>query len=216
MLPRPPLALLALVDGLPHHARGLRPPADVDRQPRLRPGQLGADVCEPDADVEQGRERARRDLAALRDRHPLARDRLLLHDEGDELLGGAFLLLRAEHVDPGELLVERAGPAEPGLDRRPLRGDVVSVQRVAGLQSQRVAGAEAARDDAALDDRVPEAGGLLRRAAELAAALARVAGAGHEAGDAEHLLLAEAERLDVDAEPAERLRALHGEEGPLG
>src|SRR5918996_2748323 len=159
MLPGGTLALLALVDGLPHHARGLRPPADVDRQPRLRPGQLGADVCEPDADVEHGRERPRRDLAALRDRHPLARDRLLLHDEGDELLGGALLLLRAEHVDPGELLVERAGPAEPGLDRRPLRGDVVSVQRVAGLQSQRVAGAEAARDDAALDDRVPEAGG---------------------------------------------------------
>ena len=121
---------------------------------------------------------------------------------------------RRSTVDAGELLVERARPAEPRLDRRSLRRDVVSVERVADLEPKRVARAETAREDAALEDRVPEARRVVGVAAELAAALPRVARARDEAADAEHVVLAKGERLDLDLESLERFRALHGEQRP--
>ena len=89
------------------------------------------------------------------------------------------------------------------------------MQRVARLEAERVTRAEPARGDAPLEDRVPQARRLVGSAAELAATLARVPGAGDEAADAEHVLLAEREGLDVDSEPVEGLRALDGEERPL-
>ena len=61
------------------------------------------------------------------------------------LRSGPSSLIAAQLVDAGELLVERARPAEPGGDRVRLRRDVVAVQRVADLEPQRVARAEAAR-----------------------------------------------------------------------
>ena len=70
--------------------------------------------------------------------------------------------------------------------------------------------------DAALEDRVPERDRVLGRAAELAASLARVAGAGDEALHAQDVhALAERERLDLDSEALERLGPLNGEVGPL-
>ena len=81
---------------------------------------------------------------------------LVLHDEGDELARRPLGLDPAQLLDPGELLVERADPAEAGGDRVRLRADVVAVQRVADLEPERVAGAEAARRRAAREDGVPE------------------------------------------------------------
>ena len=53
-----------------------------------------------------------------------------------------------QHVGAGEVLVERADPAEARLDRVRLLRDVVAVQRVADLEPQRVARAEPAGHDA--------------------------------------------------------------------
>src|SRR5438094_10539166 len=111
------------------------------------------------------------DLAAALDRHALPRDRLLGHHEGGELPPGALLLDAAQLIDTGELLLERAHPPESGRDRVGFLGDVVAVQRVTDLEPQRVARAEAARDDVALGDRVPERARVLGHAEVLAAVL---------------------------------------------
>ena len=103
---------------------------------------------------------------------------------------GPRLLDPAQLVGAGEVLVERARPAEPGRDRVGLGRDVVAVQRVADLEPQRVARAEPARHGAARDDGVPERDGVLGRAHQLAAALARVAGAVDHHLDAVDLALA--------------------------
>src|SRR4029078_6150662 len=95
-----------------------------------------------------------------------------------------------------------AGPAEAGLDRRPLGTDVVSVQRVTDLEPKGAARGEAAGDRIRAEQRAPERHGVVGRAAELAAALARVAGAGDQAMHAEDITLAECEGRDVDAEPS--------------
>src|SRR3954471_24801242 len=92
--------------------------AQVDRHlgSRLREGDVH--VGETDRLAERRRERAGRDLAALEDRHALPRDPAVVHLQRDELLRRPLLLLAAKRLDPGEVLVERAGPAEAGLDRR--------------------------------------------------------------------------------------------------
>ena len=134
---------------------------------------------------------------------------------GTSFSSGPCSRVAAELLDAGEVLVERARPGETRFDRRAVRTDVVAVQRVARLEPERVARAEAAGRDAALEDRVPEPHGIVGRAAELAAALARVAGARDEAADAEHLVLAERERLELDPKPLERARALDREQRPV-
>src|SRR5438874_1325032 len=145
-------------------------------------------------DLEHGRMRAGRHLAAAVDRHPLPGNRLLLHHEGDEPALGAVGLDAAEDVDTLELLLERARPPEAGGDRVGVRPDVVAVQGVADLEAQRVAGAEPARDDAALEHCVPEPDGVLAHAEQLAAVLARVARAVHHHLDAVDRALGERER----------------------
>ena len=107
--------------------------------------------------------------------------------------------------------------AEPGLDRRAIGRDVVAVQRVANLQAQACRGRRG-HTARCLGSRIAShrANRVLRRAAELAAALARVARAGDEAVDAEHVhVLAEGERLDLDLQPLERLRSLNREVRPV-
>src|SRR5262249_53297370 len=98
-----------------------------------------------DADVEHRRVTARRDHAAAVDRHSLTWDRLLGHDERDELLLGAVALDASQLVGTREVLVERARPAEAGRDRVRLARDVVAMNRVTALEAHRVAGAEPAR-----------------------------------------------------------------------
>ena len=138
-------------------------------------GGSGRDVAQADADVEHRRVRSGRHLASALDRHALARHGALLHDERDELAGWAFVLDAPQRVDSGEVGVERARPAETRRDRVGLGRDVVAVERVTHLEPQRVARAEAARRHPALEDRVPERHGVVLRAAELHALLARVA-----------------------------------------
>ena len=88
------------------------------------------------------------------------------------------------------------------------------MQRIAGLEPQRVPGAEPARDDPAPHHAVPQLAHHLGRAEELAAALARVARPAQEHRDPEHLFLAERERGHLDPEQLERPRPLHGEHRP--
>ena len=133
------------------------------------------------------------DLAALGDRHPLAGDPRVLHDERGELARGPFGLDPAQLVGAGEVLVERADPAQARGDRVGLRADVVPVQRVADLEAQRVAGAEARGLRAALEHGVPERNGILVHHHQLDAGLARVAGAVDHALDAVDLAHGERE-----------------------
>ena len=70
---------------------------------------------------------------------------------------GPSALTRRSSSTPGELLVERAGPAEAGRDRVRVGRDVVAVQRVADLEAERVAGAEPARRRAAAERPHPRA-----------------------------------------------------------
>ena len=129
---------------------------------------------------------------------------------------GPLLLDPAQLLGAGEVLVERARPAEAGADRVRVRRDVVPVQRVADLEPQRVAGAEAARHRARRDDRVPERDGVLGGAHQLAALLARVAGALDHHLDAADLAHRVRERLRLgEPEPLDRARALHGEQRVL-
>ena len=173
-------------------------------------------VPHPDAHVEHRRVRARRDLAASLDGHPLARHGALLHHERDELARRAFLLDSAERLHSGELRLERTRPAEPGGDRVRLRRDVVPVERVADLEPERVAGAEAARRHSAREDGVPESGRVVLGAAELHSRLSRVAGARDHDLDPVELAhrVREGGRLRKP-EPLERPRALHGDEPVL-
>ena len=84
---------------------------------------------------------------------------------------GVPLALPAEHVDAGELLVERAGPRQSRLDRRARRGQILAVKRVAGLQPESVSGPPAHTGDTALQNAIPQRRGVLGNAHELAAAL---------------------------------------------
>ena len=107
-------------------------------------------------------------------------------------------------------------PAEAARDRVPLRADVVAVQRVADLEPQRVARAEAAGHDAAREDRVPERRRVLGHARQLDALLAGVAGAVDHHLDAVELAhLPREGAAALEPEPLERPRALHGEQRVL-
>ena len=155
-------------------------------------------------------------LAALVDAHPLARDARVLHDERDELLRRPFGLDPAQFLDPRELGVERAHPAEPGRDRVRVWPDVVAVQRVADLEPQGVPRSEAARPGAALDDRVPEGDGVLGHDHQLDAFLTGVARAIDHHLDAAHLAHLPGEgRALVEADALQRSGSLDGEEREL-
>src|SRR5439155_5953422 len=108
---------LPLVDRFLDDLPFTRLAAHVDRLlgPGRRPG--GGHVAHPDADVEHRRVRAGGHLAAALDGHAVPRDCLLLHHERDELPLRAVLLDPPQRGDSGELLAERACPAEAGRDR---------------------------------------------------------------------------------------------------
>src|SRR5581483_11597105 len=137
--------------------------------------------------------RPRGHLTPAFDRHSLPGNRLLLHYESDEPARGAVFLDLAKRLRPGEVLVPRADPAEPGRDRVGIRTDVVSVERVADLQPERVASPETRRLRASLDDAVPQLARVVRRHHQLDAGLARIPGPVDHAGDAVDLALGERE-----------------------
>ena len=87
------------------------------------------------------------------------------------------------------------------------------MQRVADLEPQRVARAEAAGGGTAGDDPVPELTAALRRNEQLDAELARVPGPIDDARHAVDLAVLERERRRLrEPEPLERARPLHGEQ----
>src|SRR6185295_19074874 len=95
-------------------------------------------------------------------------------------LGWPGLAHGPDGVGADEAGVLLAAPPEAGLDRPAVLGQVVAVQRQAGLEAQGVARAEAGRGRAAADELVPEHAGVLGRAQDLDAVLARVAGTADE------------------------------------
>src|SRR5581483_21017 len=128
----------------------------------------------------------------------------------------------ARSRDPAQLLgarevaVERARPAEAGGDRVRVGRDVVAVQRVADLEAEGVAGAEAAGHGARREHRLPQGDGVPGRGQELDTLLAGVARAVDHAGDATDLALGERERRRPrETEPLERAGALDGDERVL-
>ena len=82
---------------------------------------------------------------------------------------------------PMKPVSELAAPAEPGLDRVAVLGEVVAVQVEADLEAQRVAGGEADRRHARSSRASHTAVGAVRRDQQLDAVLAGVAGAADEA-----------------------------------
>src|SRR5207237_8627553 len=202
-------SVLPPVDRLLDDARAARAAADVDHQLgsglRLR----GGDVSHADPDLQRRRMRARRHLATTSDRHALPRDRLLLHHEGDETPLRPLGPDAPEDVYALEFLVQRTRPAEAGGDRVGVGPDVVAMERVTDLETERVALAEAARDGASLEHGVPEPDGVLAHAQQLAAVLARVAGAIDHHLDAVERGLGEREgRRRGQPQPLDRARAL--------
>ena len=132
------------------------------------------------------------------------------------LLGGAFLADTAQLVRPRELGVELARPAEPGRDRVRFGRDVVSVQRIADLEAERVARAEPAGYGAPCQHGVPERGGVLGGAGELDAELSRVARSADEDLDTVDLThgVREGRRLG-EPEALQRARSLNCDEPVL-
>ena len=111
------------------------------------------------------------------------------HLEAHEEAGRAGLGDAPEGVPPDEIdrLVEAHDPAEVRLVRVDRGVEVVAVQRHAGLEAQRVAGAEADRDEAVRragrQHRVPQLAGAGGLDEDLEAILAGVAGPGDEGRD---------------------------------
>ena len=119
-------------------------------------------------------------------------------------------------------LVPRHDPAEPGLQRRDARPELVAVQRQAGLQAQRVAGAEPGRADAGGDDRLPQvapprrpARRSRRRARPCSRCRPRRTACRPTSAAATRKRPTAAASGKTVAEPFERPRPLHGEHGTV-
>ena len=99
------------------------------------------------------------------------------------------------------LLFQPTIQPEAGLEHRRRLVDVVAVQPHRGFEAQRVARAEAARDDvgrpARLEQRLPHAVGHVRRHEDLEAVLAGVAGARDRGAGAGHFAVREPVVADV-------------------
>src|SRR5204862_2766153 len=102
----------------------------------------------------------------------------------------------------GEVLLERADPAETRGDRVGVGTDVVPVKRVADLEPQRVARPEPAWNRATLEHAVPQCAGDVGRDEKLDPELARVAGPVDRARHAVDFVVGKGERRRIrKAEP---------------
>jgi len=116
-----------------------------------------------------------------------ARDAAVGGDQAPGLAARAVLLLGQQHVTaPEPRLLPADRPADPGLHRRDLRRQLLAVQRVAHLGTQRVAGGQAAGAglDGGAEQRVPDRHRVGRRYDQLVAVLAGVSRPAHRQLDA--------------------------------
>ena len=191
------------------------PSASVGRQERER-----------DPPLEHGREVAAGDLAddlaVGEDRVPGARDLPAVDASPRRRRATPRSRSATSGVAAPEVaLVEAHDPAQPGLQRRDARAELVAVQRQPGLEAQRVARAEAGGRDAGVDAAASHSAAACAAGhVELDAVLAGVAGAGDPAGrTAERRTGATAKRGDrrpgsaaIAVEPRPGLGALHRED----
>ena len=144
--------------------------------------------------------------------------------------GGCFLDAQ-QGVAAGEIVADQvAGETQAGLERVDLLGKLVAVERHAGFEPQRVAGAEPGGHDAQrlaqFHQHFPHARGDAGAEAQLEAVLAGVAGAADDAAlalggrmkDQGLRAAVVAHRLEVDVDQRlqqfDRPRPLDGEHGP--
>ena len=138
------------------------------RPPRFGPGctQVGAHVSHPDPDLETGRERAARYLAhrfaVEHHAQPGAWNTRPGEQEGRKLSAVPLHLL-AQQLGADEILVERARPLEAASIGVRSARKVVSIERVADLQAERVARAEPRRPCSRCCKGVPNAGSVAGR-----------------------------------------------------
>ena len=123
-------------------------------------------------------------LSLFADGMVLARNAAVNHLESDELFDDAFQFSFEQAVAPDEILVQIAGPAQAGFNRRGVCVNFVAVQRHLGFKSQTVARAQANRFHALifprLENRVPNVLAVTRRNEQLKAIFAGVPGARDE------------------------------------
>ena len=167
--------------------------ADDKVQPGAVGGKVFSHIAHGDRTVHRGAEAAGGDNARLgpvfrHDRRLRAGRRASVRADADAAADRAVVELVAHHQAAGEVPVQLAAfaddPGQAGLDRAGQFVEVVAVEAKPGLQPQRVAGAEADRDDLRLlDQAVGQGFGLVGGNRNLEAVLAGVAGAGNQAVD---------------------------------
>src|SRR5690606_22853295 len=164
-------------------------------------GQRGLDIAHRHRAIDGRAEAAAGDPAdraavAVGDLGALGRRSPALGPDADAAPRRAAGDLRLDAGGAGEAALLAAtladAPGQTRLDRRGRRVDVVAVQAEAGLQPQRIAGAEADRLDVGMRQQpFGDGPGLGRRDRDLEAVLAGVSGAGDEAGHAADVQRAE-------------------------
>src|SRR5579859_2263619 len=181
---------------LHHFGRHLLAP-DVDFKLHAGLGALLRQIRRSDRRIDRGRHgTAAHDVhlpAIEKHRIAVARDGLGLRDlEADEPASDALELLALQDFEAGErrTLVELHDEVETRFVRRRAVVDVVAIERQAGLETQRVAGAEAHGLGATrADQSVPELLSVIRAAVQLETVFACIAGARDEALHAGHFAL---------------------------
>src|SRR6267143_6962 len=153
-LREPPVRAGSLCDpavkGCLHYRSGNILPADADRDCRSDLREWCRNVRQRDV-LFDGRTvgaacHVPHHLSVVRDLMAVASDPALDHQTGDLPLRPRGFLC-GDHVAAGEFLFELARPAQARLDRVGGLVDVVPIEREAGLQTERVARAEANRPD---------------------------------------------------------------------
>ena len=207
-------------------------PADVHLHLRPDVGHVGRpQVREPDPLLQDRRERPARDLAdqLIRLEHRVvgARDMAaLLHQEAAEPARHPFVPLAKQRLSPPELaLVERDRPAQPGLERGRGLEQVLTVERIAHLQTEHVARGETARHPPErrhrLGQRRPQVQCDVLIREQLESDLARVSRSGHDDRPPVVLGLGALHEREVArlreqlAHHVDGLRPLDGEEAPI-
>src|SRR5438093_987764 len=171
------------------YARGAPPPLALTRRRRFAALPSGASLG-PRALIKRQRNDARACAAAADVRVvAVAGDAAVDHLEADDPPPDAARLLLPQRGGADEVVLLPADdPSEVRLERGRRLVDVVAVEAHRRLEAQRVARAEAARDDVGrssrLENRLPHAVRRLRRDEDLEAVLASVPGARDRRADA--------------------------------